>query len=66
MTVFSPTALMRVLTTLVDRSLDDQTATTLEEAKPARRSRRAHFTQDGTHLELIHRGGVDDKVRDAG
>ncbi len=67
MTVFSPTALMRVLTTLVDHSLDDAEASTREPPK-RRRTRRARFSQgsqDGRdqsgqlrpHLELAGRGG---------
>jgi hypothetical protein len=62
MTVFSPTALMRVLTTLVDHSLEDAEAPRREPTK-RRRARRARFSQGSDpsgdlrpHLELAGRG----------
>ncbi len=68
MTVFSPTALMRVLTTLVDRSLDEPDAKS--HTQPPRRRKRAHFSQANTsgvtqtHLELAGRDDHDDKLRE--
>jgi len=69
MTVFSPTALMRVLTTLVDRSLDQPDAA----SRPyePRRRKRAHFAQTNPsgvlqpQLELVGRGQHDDKLHEA-
>ena len=69
MTVFSPSAVMRVLTTLVDRSLDEP-ETAAHAREPRRRSRRAHFSQANeagvlqTHLELAGREDRDDKLRE--
>lgn len=68
MTLFSPAALMRVLTTLVDRSLDEREATPADRKRIRRRARRAHFSkQDDSgvlrpHLELVGRGHADEKL----
>ena len=68
MTVFSPNALMRVLTTLVDRSLDQPEVAT-RRYEPRRR-RRAHFLQATPgmrkpQLELVGREEHDDKLHEA-
>ena len=68
MTVFSPTALMRVLTTLVDRSLDQPDAT--PRRYEPRRRKRAHFSRTNAsgmrqpQLELVGRGEHDDKLHE--
>ncbi|HEX9463890.1 MAG TPA: hypothetical protein VGB82_14925 [Alphaproteobacteria bacterium] len=67
MTLFSPAALMRVLTTLVDRSLDEGEPAP-GERKTRRRARRAHFSkQDKSgvlrpHLELARRGDAHEEL----
>jgi len=53
MAVFSPARLIRVLTTLVDRSLDEQEAASGDGS--GLRARRSGPTQSHPHLELIGR-----------